>query len=152
VLQSNIILRASLRDFSLGVCLKEPSIDVPRVSRTCGKTTGYDYWRLELLGSKVRIEDISPLAPIRNHLKSICGALLLLLRYCVLQARGSRAIYLIVPCRPSSLAETLSGWWSRSLVIVDMLRSNLFPCLSDGTPLMTLRVSRGHPHLLYHGI
>jgi len=44
VLQSNVILRASLRDFSLGVCLKEPSIDVPRIPSTGGKTTGYDYW------------------------------------------------------------------------------------------------------------
>ena len=55
VLQFKVILRASLRVFSSGIRLKEPSIDVSWVSRTGSETTRYDNWGLELLGSKVRI-------------------------------------------------------------------------------------------------
>ena len=110
VLQSDVILGACLRVFSFGVCLKKASIDVPRVSRTGCKATCYDNWRLELLGSKVRIENVRPLAPIRDHLNSICGTFFVLFSYCVLEAWGSRAIDLIIPSRPSSLAETLRGW------------------------------------------
>jgi hypothetical protein len=48
---------------------------------------------------------------------------------------------MIVPCGPASLAEPLRALWRRSLVVVDMLGSNLLPGLSDETPLMSLGVS-----------